>query len=349
MRPKSLARDHWMADAPVLFLSGSPEDLWMNGSSDATHVLAICTRNRPQDLESCFNALGECLDIPPLILVIDSSDDEKTEVLCGAVGDSWGDRTQLVHVRADPGLTHQRNVALELAPNSCEVIFFIDDDAMPVPGYFDAVRKVFSQQSGCVGVGASVVPVDESGEPLVPVTRHGARVAASHFIASISSLRPENGQLTPAAVTGENVNRGDDAMGVEWLSGCAMSFRLDAARRTRFNEEELSGYALGEDVEFCLRIRRYGTLMLAPGTAMRHVYSPTNRLDNRRMAQMSVVNRHSFVRSFPDKFNRLSYWRSVAGLMVMASGTRNWSAVAGAFDGVREVVAKGTGGKRGKP
>lgn len=321
----------------------------MKESSDAAHVLAICTRNRPRDLESCLSALGDCPDIPPLILVVDSSDDDETEMLCASVSESWGDRTKVVHVRADPGLTHQRNVALDLAPNSCELISFIDDDALVIPGYFDAIRRVFSLQSGCVGVGASILPVDADGEPRVPATRHGARAATSQFVSSIFVLRPDNGRLSAAAVTGQNVNRGDDAISVEWLSGCAMSFRLDAARRTRFNEKELSGYALGEDVEFCLRIRRYGTLMLAPGTCMRHVYSPTNRLDNRRMAKMSVVNRHSFVRSFPDKFNRLSYWWSVAGFMVMASGARNWSAVAGAFDGVKEVVAKGTGGKRGRP
>ena len=47
--------------------------------------------------------------------------------------------------------------------NSCELISFIDDDARH-PGLLRvAIRRVFSLQSGCVGVGASILPVDADG------------------------------------------------------------------------------------------------------------------------------------------------------------------------------------------
>ena len=84
--------------------------------------------------------------------------------------------------------------------------------------------------------------------------------------------------------------------------------------------------------------------MFALGTCMRHVYSPTNRLDNRRMAKMSVVNRHSLFA--PSR--QIQPPLPVGALPGFSYGdgfrcAQWWSAVAGAFDGVKEVVAKGTG------
>ena len=50
---------------------------------------------------------------------------------------------------------------------------------------------------------------------------------------------------------------------VDWLSGCSMSFRRAVFEMFSFNEE-LTGYGLGEDVEFSYRVHQRGRLLVTP-------------------------------------------------------------------------------------
>lgn len=100
-------------------------------------TVAICTRDRPADLQRCLDGLMNLPDDGQEILVIDNcpSTDE-TEKLVASY-----QRVRYVCEKR-PGLDIARNRALKEA--KYEIVAFIDDDATPDLGWLRALLKNFS-------------------------------------------------------------------------------------------------------------------------------------------------------------------------------------------------------------
>jgi glycosyltransferase involved in cell wall biosynthesis len=107
-------------------------------ASDARHAtVAVCTRDRPDDLDRCLTALRALESAGQELLVIDNA--------------SAGDGTRVVagrhpgvrYVREDrPGLDIARNRALREARG--EIVAFCDDDAVPDPFWLGALLRGFA-------------------------------------------------------------------------------------------------------------------------------------------------------------------------------------------------------------
>ena len=99
-------------------------------------TVAICTRDRPDDLLRCLEALSRICNGQQEILVIDS---------CSSTPDTYEVVRQfpaIQYVREEkPGLDRARNRALVEARN--EIVAFIDDDTVPAVGWLDALRRNF--------------------------------------------------------------------------------------------------------------------------------------------------------------------------------------------------------------
>ena len=110
------------------------EDAWVGQPPEAT--VAICTRDRPNDLLRCLEALTHICNEQQEILVIDS---------CSSRPDTYEVVQKFPTIRyvreEKPGLNRARNRALLEAHN--EIIAFIDDDTVPVAGWLDAIRRNF--------------------------------------------------------------------------------------------------------------------------------------------------------------------------------------------------------------
>jgi GT2 family glycosyltransferase len=107
------------------------------GANLKTATIAVCTRDRPVELQRCLLALKDLPDDGQEYLVIDScsSSDETKEIVKSVPG--------FRYVREDyPGLNRARNRALREARH--EVVVFIDDDAVPDPGWLRAHLKNFN-------------------------------------------------------------------------------------------------------------------------------------------------------------------------------------------------------------
>jgi len=99
-------------------------------------TIAICTRNRTQDLRRCLNALIKLPDDGQEILVIDNcpSTDETYQLVAPYAG--------VRYIREPrPGLNIARNRALQEAQH--EVVAFTDDDAVPDITWLRALLKNF--------------------------------------------------------------------------------------------------------------------------------------------------------------------------------------------------------------
>ncbi|MGD8790652.1 MAG: glycosyltransferase [Burkholderiales bacterium] len=118
----SIARRNMMPDSPTGTLLSA--------------TVAVCTRERPDDLVRCLDALGKLPDLGQELLVIDNNPStERTRLVV----------KQYPRVRyvCEPrrGLDNARNRALQEANG--EVVAFIDDDAVADTGWLNALLLAF--------------------------------------------------------------------------------------------------------------------------------------------------------------------------------------------------------------
>lgn len=102
-------------------------------------TVAVCTRNRPDDLHRCLQGLMALPDDGQEILVVDNapSDDASFRVVAAF--------PRVRYVREDtPGLNNARNRAFTEA--SKDVIAFIDDDATPDPGWLRGLLRNYTRE-----------------------------------------------------------------------------------------------------------------------------------------------------------------------------------------------------------
>jgi glycosyltransferase involved in cell wall biosynthesis len=101
-------------------------------------TVAICTRDRPEDLGRCLDALMRLPDDGQEVLVIDNC--PSTEATRRLVESYQGIR----YVREEhPGLNNARNRALSEARHP--IVAFTDDDAVPDRGWLRALASNFDQ------------------------------------------------------------------------------------------------------------------------------------------------------------------------------------------------------------
>lgn len=102
-----------------------------------TMTVAVCTRDRPDDLARCLAAIDRLPDDGQEVVVVDScSHGDETRAVVAA-------HPRVRYVReARPGLDRARNRAMREARHA--VVAFTDDDAAPDPEWLRALRRSFA-------------------------------------------------------------------------------------------------------------------------------------------------------------------------------------------------------------
>ncbi len=115
-------------------------------------TVAICTRDRPDDLRRCLEALKRLPDDGQEVIVVDScSQSEATRAIVS-------DFPQVRYLREElPGLNRARNRALHEAVHP--IVAFIDDDATPDPGWLRALAASL-QEPGAMCVTGLTLPAE---------------------------------------------------------------------------------------------------------------------------------------------------------------------------------------------
>lgn len=125
-------------------LGGAPEPSPPPPSLAHPTTVAICTRDRPDDLTRALAALAALPDDGPELLVVDSASrlDTTRRVVAGFPA--------VRYLRVDrPGLDVARNVALNAARG--EIVAFLDDDAIPERDWLRALVHPFDDPAvACV-------------------------------------------------------------------------------------------------------------------------------------------------------------------------------------------------------
>ncbi len=231
-------------------------------------VLIICTKDRPNELRRCLESVSTQTIRPTLTIVVDASADDASSQVSSSFGGT-------IYVNSEPGLTRQRNLAVELYSSEMDVLHFVDDDVVLDPGYIAGLRQAFTDPKvgGAGGVIANAPP---------------ARPYLVRRLFLLDSRKP--GKVLPSGC-GILAFDPPHSLIVDWLSGCSMSFRADLFNRIRF-DEGLTGYCLGEDVDFGLAASALTNLVVTPAARLVHLSSPINRLDSEKWATLDVLTRH---------------------------------------------------------
>jgi glucosyl-dolichyl phosphate glucuronosyltransferase len=109
--------------------------------------IIVCTHDRPDDLVRCLDGLA-AVDGDNEVIVVDSGSDPP----CRQLVDRHRGRVPALRYLYEPrpGLSRARNAGIAIA--RAPLIAFIDDDAVPRPGWARALQRAFiDPQVGCVG------------------------------------------------------------------------------------------------------------------------------------------------------------------------------------------------------
>lgn len=223
----------------------------------------IATRNRAVALALTLPLHLSQSRLPGQIIVVDSSDDPTAaREVVEAHAANAPVPVRFVHV-AEPSLTHQRNVGLDLV--SAEVTFFPDDDSVCYPGTTDAIMRVYERDREEMIAGVCARPMPTPPDPALLAGTYEMSAAHRTIMARSGRFRKVEqafGDLNPMTYLAGRLARArpaiswladEECVAVPWMTGFRMSFRTDAIRSVGF-EPAFQGYAMYEDFDagFCV-------------------------------------------------------------------------------------------------
>lgn len=285
--------------------------------------LAIATKGRPDDLRETLASLASCDPRPHELIVVDGDEGRSAEPVVTEFAREAAGALPVRYDHTRPGLTHQRNVALDLVDG--DVVVFVDDDVRFAPQFFERLGEPY-REPDVVGATGRVI------EP------QGRRFGNSRSVVRRALFGGgREGTMTrfgyPRRL--QDLTRSRD---VEFMQGCLMSARTEVARELRF-DERLPGYGLAEDEDFSYRLSRRGRVRFAADVEIEHKNTGGSGSATRSFNRTVVVNRAYLFRK---NFRRTPLARfQFAALLVLLTAhravNREWQGVRGLMDGAVEA------------
>ena len=285
-------------------------------------VLVLCTRNRSSEVRTCLETVRLQTRVPDRVLVVDSSDDDETERIVAGFAEVWPMGSIIEHQRAERGLTIQRAAGIDATTE--EIVHFIDDDTVLEPGYFEGIVAAFEADGDerLGGVGGFVADQPEHRFRRVDAWLGLDSAVEGVVLRSGRNIRVYTEPREPLAV--------------DWLSGCAMSFRRAVFATERPNLALAHG-GNGEDVELSYRVRQHSGLVVTPRARMEHHESPIDRRSAEQLVGVELTSRYDRVRAGTGRLSMRAFWISAFGQLV-------WYGAKGlvTFSGERLAIARHT-------
>lgn len=147
-------------------------------------TVAVATLNRPEGLARCLDAILAGKVLPDEVLIVDQSQDDKTQLM---VEQRRASGVPIIYIRqARLGLSASRNAAF--ANSSFSIVAMTDDDCVPDCRWVSTIKKAFSST-------AVTVPDAMTGR-ILPL---GPEVPGFYTVSSRDSLIPTEffGKVVP--------------------------------------------------------------------------------------------------------------------------------------------------------
>lgn len=273
-------------------------------------TIAICTRNRPDDLRRCVASIaGQSADYPLQVLIVDDGELSESELdeLCHMLGGKVG--RFRYRKKRQPGLLLSRIEAVGLA--DYDRILFLDDDAELEEGYLGRLRELYARYPEAAAIGGTDGAIR-------------GNFLWNLFARAILYDSGDPGRLSPSGYGGSMTrwNGRREPFRTEYLLGCNMSFRTSALLGL-VPVDWLGGYSLGEDLYLSYWASLSGEMWIDPGLKVRHRQSATSRDKLEQVAYTEIANHYHLLRlRQPGAWRRAALLWTASGLLARALAVR---------------------------
>jgi GT2 family glycosyltransferase len=260
--------------------------------------LIICTRHRPQELRRCLDSVAVQTRVPTTTLIVDSSEDDESKRVVDDLASRWPVDHALVYVHSDPGLVHQRVVGLR--ESAAPIVHYVDDDTVLEPGYIEGIVTTFAQ---------------DAAEALGGVGGYVTDQPPHRFRRIDEWLGLDSRHEGIVLPSGRNIRIYTEPahdIDVDWISGCAMSYRRSALERDA-PDERVGRNRNGEDVQLSYRVRQHARLVVTPRARLAHITSDVERRGIAHLTTVELVSRWERVRAGTGNLSRRAFWVSAFG------------------------------------
>lgn len=251
-------------------------------------AIIIATKDRPQEITRLLKNISEQEVGPVQVIVVDGGREPVEERI------NKFRPLPVDYIRKIPAsLTIQRNTAIRHLRDEATIVAFLDDDIIFERGSLKNMMKFWEEAQEDTGGASFNNMSDRYNKPgllqklfFVNADMPG-RILKSGFQSKICSL--------------------DKTIQVEWLVGCAMTYRKKVFNEFMF-DEWFSGYARYEDVDFSYRVGKKYKLFVVADAKVRHLNTLEDVTFSFTLGRMEVINRLYFTGKHKDLSVILCYW-----------------------------------------
>jgi GT2 family glycosyltransferase len=274
-------------------------------------TVIIPTYNRPRELERCLRSILKQTRLPKQLIVVDDG------ALPNPPLEHEIDEARIEYLflhKTPPGLPESRNIGSQKA--SGEIVFFFDDDVVLEPEYIDEVLAIYeadtAEEVGGIGGVDTALPISS-----------GIKLKALRLFQRIFLLSGGcEGRILSSGFYTEDgsrrkVARWPDSSEVDFLPGCACSFRRHVVAEFPFRDRPYAG-CYGEDKDMSYRVSRSYLLLIALKAKLWHEESPLMRADAFRQAQLFLSDRYLFFKDYlaSSSWRWLLFYYAVSGYLL---------------------------------
>ena len=265
----------------------------MGSELDLTTSVIVATKDRFENVLSCLESVMKQSVLPETFIVVDASEKDGLQTqLKNKLADS---SIELIYIKAEPGLTRQRNLGIKANRN--ELVLFLDDDVVLDKKYLEQMKRIFSEDKKRKIGGATGF-----------ITNTSDYNKFSKFIRKLFCLAEiKKGEVKKSWANCGVASEIKEKTEVQWLSGCNQMYRAEVFRKNLF-DESLKGYCYMEDVDFSFRVGKQYKLIYNPRAKCvhNHLTMPTSRLRKKEKQKMFMLNYYYlFRKNLPQKSSYL--------------------------------------------
>lgn len=259
--------------------SPAPPERFEQGTS-----IIVCTYKRADSLNRFIESLAKQPLRPKRFVVVDASPDDSSEKVVRSHPAIGKAANHVIYFRVSgplKGLTRQRNFGLQWIET--DLVAFFDDDIVLLDDCLTEMESVHRAYGSYVaGVGAYINDAFKN-PPLLWRLRH--------WVGIVPDLQPGRYHRCGMSVPWDFLPPSDQIVEGDSLPGCAMMWKTQPAQKECFFDR-FSGYSQGEDLEFSLRMQKYGKLVISGRARLLHLHDASGRPDHFKKGYMAILNRY---------------------------------------------------------
>lgn len=274
-------------------------------------TIVIITKNRLNYLKTCINSINRQNRYPSNLIIVDGSDNDATKDYIDYMNNDFK-LYDITYVKPNKqGTSTARNIGASLSDG--QITVFLDDDTVLSDNYVHSMEKLFDSDKKMLIGGATgrihSIKSNQRGSftPFEKLFRHIFLIESG-----VKGIVLPSGFATDLPESGET----------EWLSGSNMAFRDIVLAEFTFDEslEKYSSYALGEDLDYSIRVGKKFKLMVVPDARLEHIEEDRwhDGADSEiiRLNFLKVVNHHYIIKKNADKSIKAAFYWAIIGFAI---------------------------------